>query len=91
MKQYTYSAIICFDEEDLVYVVHVPNLGIIVEATTEKDAIRRAKHFMMSYIETAVAEELDIPESTDISSDLVDFVNGAIISLTVTTGWYYYL
>ena len=91
MKQYTYSAIICFDEEDLVYVVHVPSLGIIVEAKTEKDAIRRAKHFMMSYIETAVAEELDIPEPTDISSDLVDFVNGAIISLTVTTGWYYYL
>jgi len=65
MKKFVYPAVIYYDEDALVYVMHIEDLGIVVEGDTVEEAHKRAGQFMDIYLETAFKEELDIPEATE--------------------------
>ncbi len=68
MKKYVYPAVIYYDEDALVYVIYIEDLGIVVEGDTVEEAHNRAGQFMDIYLETAIKEGLDIPEATDFDS-----------------------
>ena len=64
MKKYVYPAVVYYDEEAHVYVISIEDLGVIVEGDTVEEAHRRAGKFMDTYLQTALREELDVPEAT---------------------------
>lgn len=65
MKKFVYPAVVYYDEDALVYVIHIEDLGIVVEGDTVEEAHKRAGQFMDVYLETALKEELEITEPTE--------------------------
>jgi len=68
MKKYVYPAVVYYDEDAAVYVISIEDLGIIVEGDTVEEAHRRAGKFMDTYLETAMKQELEIPDATEFES-----------------------
>ncbi len=64
MKKYVYPAVVYYDEEAQVYVICIEDLGVIVEGDTVEEAHKMAGKFMDIYLQTAIREELEIPEAT---------------------------
>lgn len=70
MKKYVYPAIIYYDEESLVYVLVIEELGVVVEGDSVEDVHARAGQFLQIYVSEAIKEELEIPEANDFNEVL---------------------
>ncbi len=68
MKKYVYPAVVYYDEDALVYVVCIEDLGIIVEGDTVEEAHKRAGKFMDRYLQTALKEDMEIPDATEFDT-----------------------
>jgi len=64
MTESKYEVILFWDKADEIFVAEVPELsGCMAHGVTRADALKNAEEAIALWIETARADEIDIPEA----------------------------
>ena len=62
MKKFTYPAVLYYDEDNQIYVLHIGELGLVAEGETVEEAHMFLEKYLNQYIYTALKFNFPIPE-----------------------------
>ena len=62
MKKFTYPAVVYYDEDNKVYVMHIEELGLVAEGATMEEAQSYMNIYLSHYLCTSLSFGFSVPE-----------------------------